>query len=311
MNIVILDTETLGDVPEIKSLLSLGKVTAYKHTTPKFVKKRIRDAEIVITNKVKIGLDDIEDSSRLKLICVAASIVDVIDVRIEKRKIKVVGFPGYATNSVAQFTFAVLLTLLNNIEYFDDFVKRQDYSKGKLFTHLGKGFWELHGKKFGIIGLGKIGERVAEIATTFGAEVFYYSTSGRNHNSKYKSLSLEQLLKQSDVVSIHAPLNEQTKNLISFDKLSLMKKTAILINTGRGGIVNEKDLAKALNSNVIAGCAIDVFEKEPLPIDSPLLKVRSKNKLILTPHCAWASLEARGSLIRRIVSEVKEFSKIH
>jgi len=175
------------------------------------------------------------------------------------------------------------------------------------FTNMERNFSELRGKTFGIIGLGNIGRKVAAIAEAFGAEVVYYSTSGKNSDQPYKRLELDELLSTSDIVSIHAPLNERTENLLGREQFSLMKPTAFLINTGRGGIVHEAELAKALDEGELAGAALDVFENEPIEPDSPLFDIQNPNKLVLTPHVAWASVEARTELIEGIRENIEEF----
>lgn len=201
----------------------------------------------------------------------------------------------------------MLFYLLEHLRYYDKYVKSGEYSKSDIFTHLGKPFWEIHGKKWGIIGLGTIGRRIAEVAESFGAKVSYYSTSGIDRKEKYPRKSLEQLLSESDIVSIHAPLNEKTKGLIGYDQLKLMKKNAILLNLGRGGIVVEEDLAKALDENLIGGAGLDVLEKEPIDENNPLLKIKNKEKLLITPHIAWTSIEARQRLVNEIVENIKAF----
>jgi glycerate dehydrogenase len=244
----------------------------------------------------------------LKLICVTATGVNNIDTAYAGQKgIAVKNVAGYSTESVVQSTFASLLALLHNIPYFDYYVKSGAYSTSPMFTHFGHTFRELTGKPFGIIGMGAIGKRVAGVAGAFGANVSYYSTSGQNTCPGYTRLGLPELLRQSDVVSIHAPLNEKTKNLIDYAALQTMKPTALLVNMGRGGIVNETDLAKALDNGLIGGAAIDVYEQEPLPDDHPYLCVKNRQRLILTPHVAWSSTEARTRLIQLTAKNIETF----
>ena len=201
----------------------------------------------------------------------------------------------------------MLLHLVQKITQFDEFVKSGEYSRHDIFTNQEITYSEIHGKQFGIIGLGNIGSKVAIIAETFGADVVYYSTSGRNLDQPYPHMKLNRLLTTSDVVSIHAPLNENTEGLIGYSELKLMKKSAYLINTGRGGIVNEPDLAKALDENQIAGAALDVFEQEPINPDNPLLNIKNKHKLVMTPHIAWSSIEARMELIDGVMKNIEEY----
>ena len=310
MKLAFLDTKTIGIIPNQQLLDQFGEVTYYPTTSPDQTWERIRQADIVITSKVVLDEYMIRNAENLKLICVAATGTNNIDKPAAlKRGIPVMNVSDYSSNSVAQGTFALLLHLLNKVSYFDQYVKDGAYSRSDIFTHFGKSFWELTGKRFGIIGLGNIGRQVARIAEAFGTEVVYYSTSGRNTEQPYLQLDLETFLNTCDVVSIHAPLNENTVNLINYDRLKLMKKNAILLNAGRGGIVNEADLAKALDENLIAAAGMDVFSKEPILPENPLLHVRDKEKIVLTPHVTWASIESRTLLMEKIRDNIESFIK--
>jgi len=231
-----------------------------------------------------------------------------IDLPYAKTKgITVKNVAGYSTESVVQHTFAMLLSLMNNIEYYRQYVASKEYSNQNLFTHIGKGFLQLSGRTWGIIGLGTIGRRVANVASAFGCKVVYYSTSGVNHTTDYEEVSMQELLSKSDIISIHSPLNEQTKNLIGLDKLQAMKPTAYIINVGRGGIIQEDALAQALKNEYIAGACIDVMTKEPLPIESPLLDSEIQDKIIITPHVAWVSDIALADLMKLTYQNVESF----
>jgi glycerate dehydrogenase len=228
-----------------------------------------------------------------------------VDLAYAKEKgIVVKNVAGYSTKSVAQTTFSMLFYLLQKLKTFDDFVKSGDYAKSPIFTHI-EDFYEINGKKWGIIGMGEIGQEVAKIATAFGAEVLYYSTSGKNNDQPYKRVELDDLLRTSHIVSIHAPLNEKTHNLINEENLSLLQKDAVLINVGRGGIINEYDLAKALKNEHFYA-ALDVLTSEPMREDSPFYGIQS-NRLFITPHIAWTSREARESLMQGVYENIKEF----
>jgi glycerate dehydrogenase len=308
MKIVFLDLKTVGIIPNLNLLEEYGEVTYYQTTMPDLISDRIKDADIVITNKVVLDKNTIDKADNLKLICVSATGTNNVDKEAAQRKgIPVKNAIDYSSNSVAQGTFSLLLHLLCNIPYYDNYVKDGSYSKTDIFTHFGEPFWELSGKRFGIIGLGNIGRRVAKIAEAFGSEVVYYSASGQNNHQEYLKLDLEEFLGSSDIISIHAPLNKFTSNLINYSHLQLMKSTAILINAGRGGIVNEADLARALDEGLIAKAGIDVFEKEPINVENPLLKIKNKNRIVLTPHITWASTEARTLLIEKVASNIDEF----
>lgn len=310
LNIVFLDVKTVGDVPNLDRLEQFGSVVYYQTTEPAQTRERILDADIVITNKVVLDRALLEQAPRLKLICVAATGTNNVDKdAAAERGIPVKNVRDYSTRSVAQVTFATLLHLLNQVPYYDAYVKQGGYAQNDIFTHFGPSFWELGGKRFGIIGLGTIGRQVANIADAFGAEVVYFSTSGQNNDQPYARLEWTDFLRTTDVISIHAPLNERTANLIRYEGLKQMKKSAILLNVGRGGIVNEAHLARALDDELIAGAGIDVFEQEPIDPKNPLLTVRNPDKLVLTPHVAWASVEARTRLIELISRNIDEFLK--
>jgi len=308
LKLAILDAKTLGSDIDLSGFSQFGEVEIFQTTKPEETLERVKDKDIVITNKVVIDKNIMYNAPNLKLICVAATGVNNIDIEYAKQKgIQVRNVAGYSTESVVQHTFAMLFYLLESLRYYDDYVKSGEYTKSDIFTHLGRPFWEVRGKTWGIIGLGTIGRRVADVASAFGANVIYYSTSGVERKEKYPRVSLEELLKTSDIVSIHAPLNEKTKGLIGYEQIKLMKPTAYLLNLGRGGIVIEEDLAKALDENLIAGAGLDVLEKEPIVEDNPLLKVKNKEKLFITPHIAWTSIEARKTLINEIIENIKAF----
>jgi lactate dehydrogenase-like 2-hydroxyacid dehydrogenase len=308
MKIVFLDTLTLGEMPELESFNELGSFTQYSETSKEQVVERCVTADIIITNKVRIDAAAMEQLPKLKLICIAATGTNNVDLdKASALNIPVKNVKGYSTNSVAQLTFGFIIELFNRISYYDIYVKEEYYSTQKLFTHIGPGLEELAGKTIGIIGMGDIGKAVAKIAVAFNMYVQYFSTTGKNTDTGYASVSLEVLLKTSDIISIHAPLNAHTSGLIGARQLAMMKSTAILVNVGRGGIVLESDLAEALDENVIHAAALDVFEQEPLSIHSPLLQLQDHGKLLLTPHIAWASIQARRTLIEGVKNNIKQF----
>ena len=300
--IVFLDADTLGDT-SLNPIRERGELTLYPRTQPHQVAERIADCDVIITNKVLIRQPEIDAAPNLKLICVAATGVNNVDVEYAAQKgIPVRNVAGYSTESVVQVTFMHLLNLFGQGNYFDSRVKDGTYTREGLFTDLSRSFNEIHGKTLGIIGMGTIGQRVAQIASAFGMRVHYFSTSGTSHCTDYPSVSLETLLKESDVISIHAPLNAITKGMLTLEHLKKMKKTAFLINLGRGGIVVEKDLAQAVQDGTLAGAATDVFEQEPVPADHPYLKVGER--LLLTPHIGWASVEARQLLVEKLAANI-------
>lgn len=304
MKIVFLDAATMGDV-SFAAIEQLGELVCYDMSTPEEAIQRVADCEVLIINKVLVTPELIDAAPKLKLICESATGVNNIDIDYASSKgIPVRNAVGYSTSSVVQATFMQILSLVGEGQYYDDCVKSGRYSAMDMFTDPSMSWTELAGKRIGIIGMGNIGSRVAKIAEAFGMDVCYYSTSGTGHCKEYPSLSLEELLKTSDVVSIHAPLNEKTLGLIGESELVMMKPTALLVNMGRGGIVDEKALADAIDNKVIAGAALDVFVKEPLPADNPLLHVKYPERLRLAPHAAWASVEARERLVQQIADNI-------
>lgn len=306
MKIVFLDAATMGDV-SFDRIASLGEFVAYENSTREEALERVSDCEVLIVNKIRVDNELIDAAPSLRLICEAATGVNNIDLDYAASKgIPVRNAVGYSTESVVQTTFMLILSLVGRCRYFDDFVKSGEYSSQGLFTNVNRLFFELKGRDMGIIGMGNIGSRVAKVAEVFGMNVSYFSTSGTSHCTEYPSVSLERLMSDSDIISIHAPLNERTMNLIDADELALMKSTAYIVNMGRGGIVNETALAEAIDSGTIAGAALDVFTKEPLQSDHPLLNVRAKDRLILLPHVGWASLEARERLASIIADNIAE-----
>lgn len=305
--IVILDGKTLGEL-DFTKLREFGELAYYDTTKPEEVVERIKDANIVLTNKVVLNENNLKEAKNLELICETATGFNNIDIVYAKNNnIAVTNVAGYSTNTVAQHTFATVLSLYDKLSYYDNYVKSGDYAKSGLFTNVSKPFYELEGKTWGIIGFGAIGKKVAKIAEVFGVNVIYYSTSGKNSNSEYKRVDFKELLDQSDIISIHAPLNKDTQGLINYDALKNMKKSSILVNMGRGPIVVEADLAKALDEELIAGAALDVFEVEPIKEDNPLISIRNKENLVVTPHIAWASVEARVRLFEEVINNIKAF----
>lgn len=305
MKIVFLDSATIGSDVSLKPLEELGDFICYPSTSPEQVAERVKDADVLIVNKVLTGKNEIDAAPNLKLICVAATGMNNVDIPYANSKgIPVKNAVAYSTDSVAQITFSLVLALISKLGYFDNHVKTGEYCKGNHYTCIDRTFFELKGKDFGIIGMGTIGKRVAEIAKVFGANVSYYSTNGTPHCKEYPSVTLDELLVKSDIISVHAPLNDKTRNLISLNELMKMKTTAFIVNMGRGGIINEEDLAKALDLDLIAGAAVDVYENEPLPADHPYLKITNMEKIILTPHIGWASVEARKLLVKKIAENV-------
>ncbi|PID47415.1 MAG: hydroxyacid dehydrogenase [Proteobacteria bacterium] len=309
MKIVLLDKDTLGDDVSLDVFSEFGEFVSYPKTSAQQTLERIKEAKIIITNKVVIDKNILDHATNLKLICIAATGMNNVDLEYAKKKnVSVKNVAGYSTQGVAQYTLMQALSLLGKNAYYDDYVKSGQWAKSEIFVHLGHPFHDIEGKKWGIIGLGSIGKKVAKLASAFDADVCYYSTSGKNTNQTYKQVSLDEMLSSCDIISIHAPLNEQTNNLLDAKELAKMKQDAILINVARGGIVNEKALVEAVNNNKIYAC-IDVLTREPMEKNSPYLNVKNKERILFSPHIAWASVEARKRLIKGIVENIKTFLK--
>lgn len=306
MKIVILDRATLGFDMDVSIFETLGEVTSYDVTFANQTKDRIKDADIVLTNKVFVGKEELSNS-KVKLVAITATGMNNVDLDYAKENnIEVKNVAGYSTNSVVQVSFSMIFHFISKLDYYKSYVDDGKWGKSAIFTHIDKPFFELDGKRVGVIGLGDIGSNMAKKAAAFDCEVVYYSTSGKNNNSLYKRVELDELLKTCDIISIHCPLNEQTKDLLNYENMKTMKDRAILLNLGRGGIINEEDLSKILDEKEIYA-GIDVVSKEPIAKENLLLSVKNKQRLVLTPHIGWASIEARKKLIKLVANNIEEF----
>lgn len=305
MKIVCLDSATLGGV-DLSIFKKLGDFIAYDLTPPELVIERLERADVAMVNKVILD-EDVLEKTKLKLILETATGLNNIAVDFARQRgIVVKNVAGYSTQSVVQHTFALLFAFLSRISYYDAWTKNGAWCESEIFTDFSRLTQNLDGKKHGIIGLGAIGKEVARLSEAFGAKVRYHSTSGKNLNAGFENLELDELLRECEIISIHAPLNEKTKNLLPYDKLKLLKTGAILINVGRGGIVNETDLARILDEREIYA-GLDVLETEPMIKNHPLLSVKNKERLIITPHIAWASKESLQRLINAVYDNLKEW----
>jgi len=308
MNIVLLDTLTFGET-SLEAFELLGNVTTYFTTTAEEVAIRVAQADVIVTNKVVISDAVMQAAPNLKLICVAATGTNNIEYEAAiRRSISVKNVAGYSTDAVVQHTFSMFFYLIGHSRYYDEYVKSGQWQKEAVFTHIGPSFSELRGKTWGIIGLGEIGRSVANIAKAFGAKVIYYSTSGKNDNSEFEKTTLSRLIENSDIISIHAPLNTSTENLISHSELLQMKDGAVLLNLGRGGIVDEDALSVIIDVKPIY-VGLDVLVKEPMTTPHALLSIKHPERLYITPHIAWTSVEARERLIAATVENIKTFSE--
>lgn len=310
MKIVILEANSLGVDVDLKAFEKLGDVVIYGQSNATDTPEKVKDADIIVVNKVPMNEQTLGRAEKLKMIAITATGYNIVDkVYTDSRNIAVANVSGYSTESVAQHTFALALYLVNQLSYYDDYVKSGEYVKSDIFSHFDKKIFELSGKTWGIVGLGAIGRKVAQIAEVFGCKVIYYSTSGKNHNTDYRGVDLDTLLAESDIISLHAPLSATTENFMNLEKFQKMKPTAILINVARGPIVNERDLVTALNKGMIAGAGLDVISVEPMQADNPLLEIQDSTKLIVTPHIAWATGEARQRVADETYLNIEAFLK--
>ena len=308
MKIVCLDAATLGSDVNLDVFEQFGEFVSFETTAAAERIERLKGADVVTTNKVVIDKETM-DASNLKLICISATGMNNVDLAYAAAKgIAVKNVAGYSTASVVQHTFACLFALTNRIKFYDNYAQSGEWAKSEIFTNLDRSIGEIASKSFGVIGLGEIGRGVARIAAAFGARVSYYSTSGANNNSEFKQKSLDELLRSSDIITIHAPLNEKTRNLLGANEINLLKDDAIVLNLGRGGIVDEAAMARAIDERNLR-FGTDVLESEPMGKNNPFLSVKNKENLLITPHVAWGSLEARKRLISLTVKNIEEFIK--
>lgn len=304
--IVFLDEYSIAG-RDLTSITSQGDYTAYENTTKEQVVERLKGAEIAITNKVMIDGDAMRQLPDLRLICVAATGMNNVDLNAAAELgIEVKNAVGYSTTSVAETTLASALALARNIVYFNEYFHDGRYSKADRAFCYDRLTFQISGKRWGIIGMGNIGREVARLATAFGCEVRYFSTSGAKRDEAYPAMELEELLKWSDILSVHSPLNERTRGLIGCKELQLMKPSALVINVARGGIIDEAALAEALDNGWVAAAALDVFSVEPLR-ESPLYNINDKYKLLASPHNAWSAAEAIDRLIECVAENIRTY----
>lgn len=308
MKIVILERNSVGTDVSVDSIKDFGEVTVYRNTLLPEVAERVKDADIIIANKAPLNESTLKDAKNVKLICEFATGFDNVDIPYcRERGIGVCNVRNYCSEMVAQHSFAMALALSEKLMHYDNYVKSGEYGAQDRFSNFDIPFYELAGKTWGIIGMGNIGQTVAKIASAFGCKVIFYSVTGKSKVTEYKQVDFETILKESDFLSLHCPLSDITRNLIDKAALSKMKKTAVLINVARGPVVNNTDLYEALENGTIAGAGLDVLEKEPIADDNPLGKIKDSDKLIITPHLAWASVEARTRCVSMTYDNIKAF----
>ena len=310
MRIVILERNSVGTDVSVDSISKYGEITVYRNTTAEDVAERVKEADIIIANKAPLNETTLKNAQKVKLICEFATGYDNVDLAYCKsRGIKVANVVNYSTDAVAQHTFALCLYILEKLHHYDAYVKSGEYASQDRFSNFDIPYTELAGKTWGIIGMGNIGRKVAEIAKAFGCHVIFYSVTGKSSCTEYEQVDFDTLLRESDVLSLHCPLSDITRNLINLDALKKMKKTAILINVARGPVVNDEDLYTALMENYILGAGLDVTGTEPMKDNNPLSKIKDSNRLIITPHMAWASIEARERCVSETCKNIEAFLK--
>lgn len=308
MKLVILERNSAGTDIDVSCFEKFGEVTYYANTTAENTAVRIGDADIVLSNKAPLNKTTLANAPNVKLICLLATGYDCVDLEYCKsRGIKVSNVVNYCTPAVAQHTMLLAMMLSEKIAYYDNYVKSGAYSAQDRFSHFDRVFHDLDGKTWGIVGMGNIGHKVAELATAFGCRIIFYSASGKSTCTDYPKVDLDTLLRESDIVSLHCPLTDRTRNLINKTAFDKMKKSAILINAARGPVVNNQDLYQALTDEKIMAAGLDVLEKEPLEPSNPLSLIKDSTKLIITPHMSWASLESRTRMIAEIEKNIEAF----
>ncbi len=310
MKVVILEKATVGDEVSVESIEKLGDVEVYQTTPYELIADRVKDADIIVANKSPLNEKTLDSAKNVKLICELATGYDNVDLEYcRSRDIHVCNVKGYSTDAVVQHTFALCLYIFEKMSYYDDYVKSGEYGKQDSFSHFGKPFSELAGKTWGVIGFGAIGSKVAKVADSFGCNVIRCSLRDKPSDSPYKTVSFDELLTTADIISIHCPLNDNTRGLFDYNAFTKMKRDAILINVARGGIVKDEDLYRALNENLIYGAGLDVTGTEPMTDQNPLSQYSDSTRLVITPHMAWASNEARRRAVEETALNIESFQQ--
>lgn len=308
MKLVVLERDSVGTDVDVTCFEKFGEVVYYGNTVAKTVPERVKDAEVIISNKAPLNEETLKDAVNVKLICLFATGYDNVDLAYCKsRGIKVANVVNYCSPAVAQHTLLLALALTEKIFFYDDYVKSGTYGAQDRFSNFDRPFTELSGKTWGIVGMGSIGHKVASLAEAFGCKVIFYSASGKSTCTEYERVEFDTLLRESDILSLHCPLSDRTRGLINREAFLKMKKTAVLINVARGPVVNTQDLHDALIEGQIAAAGLDVLEQEPMTRDNPLGQIKDSTKLIITPHMSWASIEARTRLVGEVVKNIQAF----
>lgn len=308
MKLVVLERNSVGTDVDVSCLEKFGEVEYYSNTVAENTAERVKDADIVIANKAPMNESTLKDAPNVKLICLFATGFDNVDLAYCKsRGIKVANVVNYSTATVVQHTLLLALALEEKLIHYDNYVKSGEYGAQDRFSNFDRSFGELAGKTWGIVGMGNIGRGVARVAQTLGCKVIFYSTSGKSSCTEYERVEFDELLARSDILSLHCPASDRTRGLINKEALSKMKKSAILINVARGPVVETQALYDALTEGQIAAAGLDVLEKEPISRDNPLATIKDSTKLIITPHMAWASIEARTRVVEEVTKNIQAF----
>ena len=305
MKITVLDASTLGSDVDLSCLSGIGETEIYDTTSKENVSERITDSEIIILNKVKIGKEELNRADKLRLICITATGYDNVDIEAcRNRNIAVCNVKGYSTDSVAQTTLALAFALFMHLPFYDRFVKSGEYTKSGIHNRLEPVFYELRGKTWGIAGYGDIGRQVAKAAEAMGCRILAFSKTPKDG---VENTDIDTLCRESDIISVHLPLTDNTRHIIGKKQLDLMKPTAYIVNAARGAVIDEKAVADAVKNNKIAGFATDVYSVEPMAEDSPINEITGFDNVVLTPHLAWGAYEARVRCIDEVIENIKAF----
>lgn len=305
MKIILLDSKTLGSDIPLDVFSHMGEFVSYLTTSPEEAPERMSDADVIITNKVKLHSQILSHAKKLKLICVTATGYDNVDTDYcRQHGIAVCNVKGYSTECVAQLTVSMALSLMNHLTEFDKYVKSGKYSKSGIQNKLTPVFNEICGKTWGIVGLGNIGKKVASVAAALGCRVLAFK---RSPEDGYNCVDLDTLMKESDIISVHIPSSEETVGIISRERIGMMKKRAILINAARGNVIDEQAVADAIALGTLYGFGCDVYSTEPMPEDHPYRKILMHDNVILTPHMAWGGYETRLRLVNEVAENIKCF----
>ena len=308
MKLVVLERNSVGTDIDVSCFERFGEVAYYPNTVAENTAERVKDADIVIVNKAPMNENTLKDAPNVKLICLFATGFDNVDLTYCKsRGIRVANVVNYSTSAVVQHTLLLALALEEKLAFYDDYVKSETYANQDRFSNFDGPFGEREGKTWGIVGMGNIGRGVARAAQALGCKVIFYSASGKSSCTEYERVEFDELLTRSDILSLHCPLSDRTRGLINKEAFSRMKETAILVNVARGPVVDTQALYEALTEGRIAAAGLDVLEKEPISRDNPLGKIKDSTKLIITPHMAWASTEARMRLVDEVTKNIQAF----